>query len=276
MTGWRGSRRGFLGLTALGLLGARPLPAASPRRHLGALEDPDLGSALERAHRPRLRLPVVAGDGATVPVVVEMAHPMEPDHYVATVHVTNARDPVPSKGIFHLTPGNGQVYLAFQCRMHTGSSEVRATVDCTRDGPWSAARPITVPEGAGGCAAPAPAGLAPEAIGAPVIRVPALVKHGAVRRDDLALVQILMRHPSRTGLAFRDGRWLQESEPLYVETIEVRYGADPLCRFELTSALSDNPFIQFRVRARHPGPLHVSVTNSRGRRFEASRELPLA
>ncbi len=275
-----GSRRRFLGLAAgaIWLLGETPRPAgaAAPRRHSGALDDRDAASPLERLHRPRLEVPIVAGDGAKVPVVIRMDHPMEPSHHITTIHVTNESDPVPSKGVFHLSPANGQVYLSFQCRMHTGRSVVTATAECTRDGRWSASRPITIPDGVGGCASPAPTRVAPQEVGAPVIRVPELLKRGLVRRDALVLVQILMRHPSRTGLALREGRFVQESEPLYVQTIEVRYGAEPLSRFELTSALSDNPFIGFRVRARHRGPLRVVVTSSRGERFEASRDLPLA
>lgn len=275
-----GSRRRFLGLAAglIGLFGEAPLravPAAS-RRHFGALDDPDVGSPFERVHRPRLELPIVASDGAKVPVLIQMSHPMEPDHHITTLHVTNEQDPVPSKGVFHLSPANGQVYLSFQCRMHVGRSEVTVTAECARDGRWSGSRPITIPEGAGGCAAPAPKRPAPEQIGAPVIRVPELLKRRSIHKDAIVLVQILMRHPSRTGLAFREGRFVQESEPFYVQTIEVRYGQEPVSRFELTSALSDNPFIGFRLRARHRGPLRVLVTNSRGQRFEASQDLPLA
>lgn len=271
---WRGgSRRGFLALAAgaVGLLGAGP-----PRRHLGPLGDPDEGSPLERLHRPRVELPVVASDGAKVPIVIEMAHPMEPGHHITTIHVTNERDPVPSKGVFHLSPGNGRVHLSFQCRMHVGRSEAVVTAQCTRDGEWSARRSITVPDGAGGCAAPAPKRLAAEEVGAPVIRVPDLLKRPDLPRGAVVPVQLLMRHPSRTGLAWRDGRWVQVTEPFYVRTIEVHYGEEPLSRFELTSALSDNPFIGFRVRTRHRGPLRVVVTNNRGQRFETTRELPLA
>ncbi|MGH7312555.1 MAG: thiosulfate oxidation carrier protein SoxY [Candidatus Rokuibacteriota bacterium] len=276
----RCSRRTFLTLTAgaVGLLGEgfiQPTRAAS-RRHFGALDDPDLDSPRERLHRPRVELPIVASDGAKVPVVIQMSHPMEPGHHITTIHVTNEQDPVPSKGVFHLSPGNGQVYLSFQCRMHVGSSETAVTAQCTRDGEWSATRSITVPEGAGGCAAPAPKRLAPQEIGAPVLRVPELLKRRHIPQGVVVLVQLLMRHPSRTGLALVDGRWVQESEPFYVQMIEVRYGEEPLSRFELTSALSDNPFIGFRVRARHRGPLRAVVTNSRGQRFEASQDLPLA
>src|SRR5437899_10723512 len=99
------SRRHFLSLvSAAGFgarLGARPDP-----------EDPESRSTLERLHVPLIRLPTTTSNGAKVPIVVEMSHPMEPDHCIARLEVTNERDPIPSKGVFHFTPANGQVFLA--------------------------------------------------------------------------------------------------------------------------------------------------------------------
>jgi len=51
---------------------------------------------------------------------------MDPGHYVTSLSVVNERDPVPLKGVFHFTPLNGQVYVAFQIRLDHGASEVAA------------------------------------------------------------------------------------------------------------------------------------------------------
>jgi sulfur-oxidizing protein SoxY len=135
------SRRDFLGLTsaAVGLW----IPGAWAA---AAVDAP----SSESEYAPLLQVPAVAKNGAKVPIVVQMTHPMNPDHYVTSVQVMNRRDPIPSKGTFHFTPANGQVYLSFQARMHHGASEVSVTAACNRHGTWSTSRAITVPEDAGG------------------------------------------------------------------------------------------------------------------------------
>jgi len=99
---------------------------------------------------PTLRVPPFTRNGAKVPIVVEMDHPMSPEHHVRAVHVANPHDPVPSKGTFELTPANGRVYVAFQARMHDGASEVVATADCSRRGPLTARSAIRIPADGGG------------------------------------------------------------------------------------------------------------------------------
>ena len=239
--------------------------------------DPEERATLERLHLPRLRLPTRASNGAKVPIVVEMSHPMEPDHYITRLEVVNERDPIPSKGVFHFTPANGQVFLAFQARMDEGTSQVSVTAECTKHGRWSSTQSITVADGTGGCAsAPLPARTGGPDIHPPRIRIPQLVREGRIRRDALIDVQLAIRHPSRTGLAVRDGRFIQHSEPFYLAELEVFYGAERVSRFAMTPAVSDDPFITFRLRAGREESLQVRFTNSRGQRFEATHPVPLS
>ncbi len=265
------SRRGFLGLAACAAveLGAGRVLAATPG-----------GRAAAPAERPpTLRLPGRTINGAKVPIVVEMAHPMTADHHVTSLEVVNDSDPIPLKGRFHFSPGNGSVFLAFQARMHDGISQVSATAECNRHVRSSIKGTIEIPQGAGGCSGSAPAGFARargEDIRPPVIRVPELVANGRIRRDELIHVQVKMRHPSRTGLVFRDGGFVQESEPLHLEKLEVHLGGERIGWFELTPALSDDPFITFTVLARRAATLAVVVTNSLGRTFEATQEIRLS
>src|SRR5262249_57652815 len=100
------------------------------REGLGASESPPAGVD-ERLHAIRLRLPTMAPNGAKVPIVIEVSHPMEPDHYIKRLEVVNERDPIPLKGAFDFSPGNGQAYVAFQARMDKGASQVVATADGT-------------------------------------------------------------------------------------------------------------------------------------------------
>jgi desulfoferrodoxin (superoxide reductase-like protein) len=279
------SRRGFLGLasTALGAVGlgisARLSGAGAGREsRLLRAEDPALLPPFERLHFPILRLPIVTTNGAKVPVAVEMTHPMESGHNITSLQVVNERDPVPSKGTFHFSPANGQVYLAFQTRLDEGGSEVSVTAECNLHGRWSSRRSINIPPGGGGCAAPAPPArreTGPDIL-PPRIRIPQLVKHGRIRPDELIDVQLTMRHPNRTGLAVHHGTFVQETEPFFLAEMEVVYAGERINRFLLTSALSDDPFITFRLRARREGLLRIVLANNRGQRFEATHQLRFA
>jgi len=276
------SRRRVLGgaAAAVGLwadAGGRRSWGASPSRRLAADDDPGWLSPFERVHVPGLRIPVVTANGAKVPVVVEMAHPMEPGHYVTAIQVANERDPVSSKGVFHFTPANGQAYLAFQARVDEGISEVAVTAECNLHGRWSSTRAINIAEGAGGCAAPVP----PHgpAAGAdtrpPRNRIPEPVRHRRIRAAEIIDVQLSTRHPSRTGLAGRNGKFLRIADPFYLQEMEVFYGTERVSRFAMTSALSDDPLITFRLRAAHEGPLRILLVNSRGQLFEATHPIRL-
>jgi desulfoferrodoxin (superoxide reductase-like protein) len=273
------SRRAFLGLasTAVGLLGGGLVPRAwggsDPRRL--APDDPDLLPPFERLHLPVLRLPVVAVNGAKVPVAVEMTHPMDPGHYISTVRVVNERDPVPSKGVFHLSPANGRAAVSFQARMDRGLSEVSVTAECNLHGRWSSTRSINVADGAGGCAAPAPSPTQVKdgEIRPPALRLPQLVRDGRIRSGDIVRVELVTRHPNRTGLGFRDGKFVPESEPFHLKDIEVFYGQQRVSRFECTSALSDDQFISFWLRVRHEDVLRARLTNNRGQQLEAAQPI---
>lgn len=269
------SRRAFLalGAAAAGALAVPRRPRAGTR--VVSPDDLDRLSPFERLHAPVLRLPAVTTNGHAVPIVVEMTHPMEADHHITRVHVVNPRDPVPSKGVVHFTPASGQAYLAFQARIDHGVSEVLATAECNRHGPWTSTRTVTIPDGAGGCAASAP--TAAGAIRPPVVRIPRLARREPIRRGEIIDVQVTMGHPNRTGLAVRgDGRWVQVSEPFHLTELEVFHGSERVSWFAPTSALSDNPFITVRLRVRGPDPIRVVLANTRGERFEAAHDLPLS
>jgi sulfur-oxidizing protein SoxY len=260
------SRRGFLGMAAAGLW------------MRGAWADPALlaGAArLERDHLASVRLPRRTRNGTKVPIVIEMHHPMTRDHHVASLEVVNETDPIPSKGIFHFTPANGAVYVAFQARMDEGDSEVTVTTECNRHGRSATRRRISIAEGGGGCTGTAPPwGRAPgDEIHPPEIRIVELVQDGRIRRGEVIHPQLKIRHPNRTGLAERDGSFVQISEPLYLESMEVLFGGERVSRFEFTPALSDDPFVTFALLASREASLDVRLVNNRGQRFEAAHEI---
>lgn len=262
------SRRAFLGVAAAagGLaIAAGPLGVAARRR---AAEEWDTLPAFDRLHLPQVRLPVVTANGDRVPIAIEMGHPMEPGHHITRVTVVNERDPVPLKGTFELTPGSGLAHVAFQARIDEGVSEVAVTAECSLHGAWTTTATVRVADGAGGCSDPTPR-PAPSEIVPPRLRLPGLVRTGRVRPDEVLEAQLLMRHPNRTGLLRRDGRFVAEAEPFHLREMEVVYREARVSRFLFTSALSDDPLIAFRVRAGQGGLLRAVLGNTRGQRFEA-------
>jgi predicted secreted protein len=261
------SRRSLLrlGATAAGLLAVAPA--------LAAPDEP--ATTLEATHRPRLRLPAATSNGARVPVTVEAPSPIGPDDGVRVLEVVNPRDPVPGKGTFHFTPASGRAWVAFQARLDEGPSTVVASGRCDRHGAFRTAAPVVIAPGAGGCAGgPTPA--IEDELRPPVIRIPALVAGSGLRPGEVVQVQVKTRHPSRTGLTRRDGRWVLASEPFHLSTLEVVYRDEPVSRFVLTAALSDNPLISFLLLPRQEGTVRVTLTNTRGQRFEASHPLRFA
>lgn len=99
------------------------------------------------------------------------------------------------------------------------------------------------------------------------------MQDGHLHAGQLVHAQVKIRHPNRTGLALRDGKFVRESEPFHLRELEVRYGGEQVSRFALTSALADDPFFTFTLLLRREGPLEVRLVNSRGERFEARQAI---
>lgn len=255
---------GGLALTIAGSLPLRGrLAAAGARGPDGEGRGPH--PEFSRRHLPRITAPHVAPTGSVVPVVVSLDHPMEEDHYIEAVEILNHDDPIVSKGRFHLTPANGEAYLSTQVRMSEGRSSVAVLANCSQHGEWRTSQRITVLSE--GCAT---AGDEREnnEIGRPILRFPEPIARGQV-----AKVQVKFRHPSRTGLEKRDGAFRQVAPAFYLKTMEVFYGDERVSLYEMTPALSDTPFITFKLRITREAPLRVVFTNSEGHRYSVAETL---
>lgn len=274
------SRRRFLHLAsimaAIGFT-AQESDRLAADAHASELQQSDDPTAPVHAEQslPILKVPSVTRNGAHVPIVVEMRHPMEPDHYIKSIQILNESDPIPSKGIFYFSPANGRAHLSVQARMHSGTSTVRAIAECTRHGRWATSQLITIPEGGGGCATAEGEDTAPfdDVIPPPTIRLPELVERGRIRHGEIINVQVKIKHPSRTGLALHASTFVQATEPFYLNEMRVWYGDRLVSRYEMTPAISDSPFITFPLRATEESAIRIVVTNSRGQQFESSQRV---
>lgn len=150
-------RRGFLFRTLAGFLtlvgaasGLSPWATAAigpPVLHRP--KDPDHLTEFERLHVPKVRIAEVIEDGANAPVIVEMEHPMQSDHYITSIRLLDYQDPIIWKGTFHFTPESGVPYLYTQVRLDAGKSTVYAVAECNRHGRWVGSADVEV--AVGGC-----------------------------------------------------------------------------------------------------------------------------
>lgn len=153
------TRRGFLKAAAVGLGGVtlatiiRPklaIAAGDPASIFNIIQDPDNpANELEAQHTMEVRLPLIAEDGANVPIIIAMEHPMEPDHYIKSLQIIGFNDPIVSKGIFHLSPANGQAYWSTQMRMDGGDTGLFVIAECSQHGKWVTSHDFKV--SLGGC-----------------------------------------------------------------------------------------------------------------------------
>jgi sulfur-oxidizing protein SoxY len=153
------TRRQFLKAAALLGFGGALLPllkfpetasAQTPQyEFFNAIKDAKNPTDLEKQHQIDIRLPVIAEDGANVPIVVSMNHPMEKDHYIQSIQILNFNDPIVGKGMFKFTPANGQAYISTQMRMDGGDPDVFVVCECNKHGKWVASKRLKV--SLGGC-----------------------------------------------------------------------------------------------------------------------------
>jgi sulfur-oxidizing protein SoxY len=240
----------------LGLAGAAAGLALRPAWASGAV-------GAEEAPAPILRLPAATANGDKVPIVVELDHPMTPDHHVTRLEVRVARGLRPAKGVFELSPGNGRAYVAFQARLPTGVSEVTVAAECSRHGRSTTRRTIEVREHVDCAGRPAPLErTGGDDVHAPELRIAELVQHGHLAPGDVVHAQVKLRHPSRPDL--------------HLKSLDVRYGGEPVSRFALGPAVSEDPFLGFALVTAREATLEVVLVNSRGQRLEASQAIRFA
>ena len=95
-----------------------------------------------------------------------------------------------------------------------------------------------------------------------------------VRRDAVIHVRALLAHPMLTGLS-RDA----DGKPIpayWVKEVTVRYGEEPVARFEWSSGISRDPYVAFPLRATREAPLTVTWTDNRGAVFTQTAEIGFA
>jgi sulfur-oxidizing protein SoxY len=95
-------------------------------------------------------MPLIAEDGAAVPIAVEVKSPMTPENHVKAIYILAETNPRPLNVKIGLTPAAGQAFVATNLRL-ADSGPVRVVAETGDGALWAATREVRVT--VAGCAA---------------------------------------------------------------------------------------------------------------------------
>jgi sulfur-oxidizing protein SoxY len=156
------TRRAWLGLAALGtaVTAWRPWPARAQGYLANLAPEEPIALTMTRLFGNRtikdgaslitIDMPLIAEDGASVPIAVEVKSPMTPDSYVKAIYILSEKNPRPLNVKISLTPAAGQAYVATNLRL-ADSGPVRVVAEAGDGALWVATREVRVT--VAGCAA---------------------------------------------------------------------------------------------------------------------------
>ena len=98
-----------------------------------------------------------------------------------------------------------------------------------------------------------------------------------IKKDQVFKVKVRFEHPSFTGLGQVDTDTnppFNRAIPVtYIRNMLVYYGDDLVNRFNMTSAIADNPLFTFKLKAVKEAPVKVVFVNNQGERWEVSKNI---
>jgi len=97
-----------------------------------------------------VEMPLIAEDGGSVPISVEVKSPMTPEHHVKAIYILSEKNLRPLNVKINLTPAAGQAYVATNLRL-ADSGPVRAVAEMSDGSLLMVARDVRVT--VAGCAA---------------------------------------------------------------------------------------------------------------------------
>ena len=127
---------GLAGVAGPVVGGTRPASAQGNLASLGPEESVELTMKRLFGGRPikdgaaaiKIEMPLIAENGAVVPVSVEVTSPMTPQSYVKSVYIVSDKNRRPLNVKFSLTPAMGQAFVATNLRLGE-STDVRAIAE---------------------------------------------------------------------------------------------------------------------------------------------------
>ena len=131
-------------------LGQGTLGALQPEEKVDATLQRLFGSRVikDGSHVIKLNIPLIAENGAVVPVAVEVQSPMTPAHYVKHIYIVSDKNRRPMNARFSLTPELGVASISTNLRLGE-TTDVRAIVEMSDGTLLMAKREVKVT--VGGC-----------------------------------------------------------------------------------------------------------------------------
>ncbi|HEY9515383.1 MAG TPA: thiosulfate oxidation carrier complex protein SoxZ [Gemmatimonadaceae bacterium] len=84
-------------------------------------------------------------------------------------------------------------------------------------------------------------------------------------RDAVISVRARISHPMLTGLSNdAEGKRIPAH---FIDTVTVTYGGEEVARFEWTSGMAKDPYVEFPLRATREGPLTITWKDNKGGNF---------
>ena len=210
----------------------------------------------------RVYLNVRADDASTVPVVVRAQIDQTEQDYIKSIYVIVERNPSPTAGVFHFTPGSGRAQVETRLRFEDFSF-VRAVAEMNDGKLYMAQRWV---KAAGGCSAPNGRMLAESLLGKMKLRF----DDETITYHKPNLVQLLIRHPNESPLAanFQEGK-----VPQFVRSVKVTFDGKPVMDAQVDFSLSDNPNFRFFFTPEDKGQLRIEVEDTHDRKFSHSIDI---
>ena len=149
------TRRAWLGLAALGaaVVAGRPWPARAQGNLANLAPEEPIAETMKRLFGGRpikdggalisIDMPLIAEDGASVPIAVDVKSPMTPESHVKAIYILAEKNLRPLNVKVTLTPAAGQAYVATNLRL-ADSGPVRAVAEMSDGSLVVAAREVRV------------------------------------------------------------------------------------------------------------------------------------
>ncbi len=224
-----------------------------------------LDGATPRAESIQIDLPSVTQDGSSVPLSIEVDHPMRSDDYIEALYVFATRNPSPEVVEYHFTPLAGKARISTRVRLN--ESQTVFALARTSRGAWLAGtREIRVT--VSGCIAQGNAEKGPDFM---QTRVRAASR---ARPGEPLDVRTLINHPMETGLREdSNGNAIPER---IVHSFRAEINGETVLTARFHRAVSANPYLLFYIAPGQSGPLHLTWEEDTGETATATAEIPAA
>jgi sulfur-oxidizing protein SoxY len=210
----------------------------------------------------KLDAPARAADAAVVPIAINAQFPQTPAHYIKTIYLFIDENPEPYAGSFEFTPESG--LASIETRVRVEDYTFMRVVAETNDGKLYSA--IRFVKASGGCSAPADKDEDAAERAAGQVRIQA---QGQAVTGKPELVQLMVRHPNRTGMAMNQVT-RNYASAYFVRKVAVTYAGKPVMTANVNFSISENPNFRFYFVPGASGELKAHIEDTKNKQWDGA------